>query len=189
MTSQEITDKLTADGWSIETTCTDPGGYNKESVYTVTLRRNGRKMSVEYRQGCGHRVWKSRGPWGSAHPVYADYWAEFRKPGRRVQIPYNLTMPADCPPESRARQQAVIDAFDGMTAPTVPTLADVLYCLVADAGSVRYGSDFADWAQEFGYDEDSRKAHKAFKGCVREWRGLVRLGADFDQLDELFQDF
>ncbi len=105
---------------------------------------------------------------GSAHRVWkaraTDYWAPYAKRNR---------------PEEFAR----------LADPLVPTLADVLFCLVSDASSVRYGQGFAEWCQEFGESEDSRRAHKAYKGCIKDWRGLVRLGANLDTLAMLFQDY
>ncbi|RLB70469.1 MAG: hypothetical protein DRH04_03550 [Deltaproteobacteria bacterium] len=75
------------------------------------------------------------------------------------------------------------------TVPNKPTLVDVLYSLVLDARLVRFGQDFAEFATELGYDEDSRRASRAFEGCLDEWRGLCRLGADFDELEQLLQDY
>lgn len=44
-----------------------------------------------------------------------------------------------------------------------PNALDVLYCLVSDASSLHNARDFEDWASEFGYDTDSRKAEKLYK--------------------------
>lgn len=39
-----------------------------------------------------------------------------------------------------------------------PTAAEVLDCLRSDASSVDNAHSFEDWASDFGYSEDSRKA-------------------------------
>jgi hypothetical protein len=182
-----ITETLTADGWGLHIVCKDSGGYDRQSKWKATLTRNGVSYAVTFRQGSGLRVWK-KGPLGCYAPVGAEYWAHYRQPGKRVSsfLP-RLRAAKDCAcPDSQRR---IIDAFDGLTTPETPTLADILYCIVSDVSSVRYGQDFSAWCSEFGENVDSRKAHRVYKACVKEWRGLVRLGADFDRLEALFQDF
>jgi len=81
-----------------------------------------------------------------------------------------------------------------------PTLADVLDCLASDAsgyenakdaaqynreknqGSLR--TEFDEWADEYGYDTDSRKAEKIYKTVKRQAEQLKRtLGAEaYEQL-------
>ena len=73
--------------------------------------------------------------------------------------------------------------------PDKPNLRDILHCVVSDAQSVAYGPSLEDWCGEFGYDTDSRKAERAYNACRDEYFALVRLGADFDVLTELFQDY
>lgn len=46
-----------------------------------------------------------------------------------------------------------------------PTATDVLDCLALDASSVENASSFEEWAEEFGYDTDSRKAEKTYVIC------------------------
>lgn len=60
-----------------------------------------------------------------------------------------------------------------------PTAADVLDCLASDAASVENARDFADWCGDYGYDVDSRKAHKTYTICVRQAAKLrAMLGQD-----------
>lgn len=62
---------------------------------------------------------------------------------------------------------------------------EVLTCLSFDA-SVLETSSFEDWAGDFGYDLDSRKAHQTYTVCMahakklREWLGVER----FNELRE-----
>lgn len=46
-----------------------------------------------------------------------------------------------------------------------PTLANALYSLLLDGSAIDYGT-FEEWAGEFGYDTDSRKAEKAYRDCL-----------------------
>lgn len=47
----------------------------------------------------------------------------------------------------------------------VPTAEDVLDCLASDAASVENAKSFEDWANDFGYDTDSRQAEKTYNIC------------------------
>lgn len=60
-----------------------------------------------------------------------------------------------------------------------PDAADVLECLRSDALSVDGAADFETWASDLGYDTDSRKAHAAYRACLRIEHRLRRfLGED-----------
>ena len=62
-----------------------------------------------------------------------------------------------------------------------PTAADVLGCLCSDASSVDFARDFGEWARDFDLSEDSRKAERTYKVCVRTGEKLRRfLGAEYD---------
>jgi len=63
-----------------------------------------------------------------------------------------------------------------------PTAEEVLRCLMSDAN----GADrsFEDWAGDYGYDTDSRKAERIYKTVVAQAKKLQQfLGAD------LFNEF
>jgi hypothetical protein len=60
-----------------------------------------------------------------------------------------------------------------------PTLADVLDCLASDASGYENACTFEDWASEYGYETDSRKAEKTFRAIKRQAEQLKRtLGED-----------
>ena len=40
-----------------------------------------------------------------------------------------------------------------------------MHCLVTDSDVLNYGS-FEEWADNFGYEEDSRKAEAVYKSCL-----------------------
>lgn len=75
------------------------------------------------------------------------------------------------------------------TLPNIPAIADVLACLVLDSQGVMDGKTFEEFADDLGYDTDSRKAERIFQACRNTYFGLVRIRADLDELGELFQDY
>lgn len=64
-------------------------------------------------------------------------------------------------------------------APLVPVAADVLSCVVSDAHAG--GQSFTEFCSDFGYDEDSRKAHKVWRKCKDGALKAYRLlGSEFE---------
>lgn len=64
----------------------------------------------------------------------------------------------------------------------LPTAYDILSCLT------KYDPcDFENFCSEFGYDIDSRKAFKTYKGVRREWKNIERLFTpkQIEQLQEI----
>ena len=59
-----------------------------------------------------------------------------------------------------------------------PTVAEVLNCLASDASSYENASTFEDWASEFGFDTDSRKAEKSYRAVKRQAKQLKRVIGD-----------
>ena len=56
----------------------------------------------------------------------------------------------------------------------VPSLADVIYQLLLDGEAYFNPYPFEEWAKEFGYDPDSRKAEAIFRVCDETGRALAR---------------
>lgn len=73
---------------------------------------------------------------------------------------------------------------------TEPDIMDVLYCLVMDAGVLNCAS-FEEWADELGYDTDSRQAEKLYRQCLENALALrAMLGNDtLETLSELYSDY
>lgn len=65
-----------------------------------------------------------------------------------------------------------------------PSLADVLDCLASDAAGYENAQDFEQWADEYGYDTDSRKAEKTYRAVKRQAEQLKRTIGD-DAYSEL----
>jgi hypothetical protein len=50
-----------------------------------------------------------------------------------------------------------------------PTAADVLECLLSDASGIENArGDFEEWASEYGYDTDSRKAYAYYQQAEKQ---------------------
>ncbi len=49
-----------------------------------------------------------------------------------------------------------------------PQADDVLDCLASDSAGLENARDFEDWAAEYGYDADSRKAEKIYRVVERQ---------------------
>lgn len=68
--------------------------------------------------------------------------------------------------------------------PIVPSADSVLSCLARDA--IGSESTFEDWANEYGYDTDSRKALATYMECQETATKLRKVGLrDFEALAEL----
>lgn len=68
-----------------------------------------------------------------------------------------------------------------------PELDDVLYCLISDASVLDYAT-FEEWADDFGYDTDSRKAEQIYRDCLALALQL-RSFIDLDAAREAFKDY
>jgi len=63
-----------------------------------------------------------------------------------------------------------------------PSAKEVFWCLLSDARGT--DESFEDWATEYGFDPDSRKAEKDFNEC-RETAAALRRTFDRDELEAL----
>jgi hypothetical protein len=55
-----------------------------------------------------------------------------------------------------------------------PSTEDVLECLALDAQGVENARSFEEWASEYGYDADSRRAEKTYRATVAQTKRLKR---------------
>lgn len=49
-----------------------------------------------------------------------------------------------------------------------PKIEDVLDCLASDASGLDHPATFEEWAADYGYDPDSRRAEQIFNNCVEQ---------------------
>jgi len=69
--------------------------------------------------------------------------------------------------------------FFSTSNPAEPQTAEVLDCMASDSLGVDNTRGFEDWASEYGYDPDSRKAEKTYKTCIKQRDKFVHfLGQD-----------
>lgn len=62
-----------------------------------------------------------------------------------------------------------------------PGADDVLNCLASDAAGYENARSFEEWASEYGYDTDSRKAEQTYRQVEAQTAKLrVFLGAQYD---------
>ena len=77
------------------------------------------------------------------------------------------------------RKQMTVYFSQGYGITHEPEAADVLNCLADDSAGVSNARSFEEWAEEYGYDTDSRKAEKTYKVCVKQAARLLSfLGED-----------
>lgn len=71
-----------------------------------------------------------------------------------------------------------------------PSLTDVLYCLVLDGGAID-SPTFEDWAENYGFDVDSRNAERTYRACLETGLKLLAMlgSADLERLREAYQDY
>lgn len=71
-----------------------------------------------------------------------------------------------------------------------PNYIDVFNSLLTDTSNIE-GADFEEWAENLGWDSDSRKAERAFKACQETLLNLRQLfgESELEDLREIFADY
>ena len=120
--------------------------------WSVTLTVRGRSITTDYMQGVGHL------------PGYVQPRLACEAEGVRKACETGLYSP--------------VGRFGLLKKIPAPGVVDVLSCLLLDAEVINYGS-FEEWAGEFGYETDSRKAEETYRACVQHGLQLrAMLGDD-----------
>jgi len=72
-----------------------------------------------------------------------------------------------------------------------PQIADVTHSLLMDGSPYFDSESFEEWASNFGYDTDSRKAEKMYQECMETGRKLNRAftAKELETLREAAQDY
>ena len=86
--------------------------------------------------------------------------------------------------------QSAVFPFSVGAAIDNPQTTCLLECLKWDCGSVQNTEDFEDWADQVGFDPDSRKAEKIYNECKKQMGILQRLLGEsvFNELMECEDD-
>lgn len=156
---------------------------NKSLNWRVKLSRNGVSIETDYMQGIGHVP-------GYRHSLpHTLYFEQIRKDidaasetGRYPHEPFRV---------HKHEHGERLDVVSHLVKPLpAPSLEEVLYSLTMDASAWRM--TFDEWASEYGYDTDSRKAEASYRACADIGLRLVRmLGGHetFEKLETLFGGF
>lgn len=145
------------------------GEKNPSLNWRVTLRRNGRDiLTTDYGAGYGHcPAYKLSVKEGGSHNSITRMELILAECERgRVVYPGNYT-----------------GKFHAIGKPIMPELADVLYSLCMEADAID-SPTFEEWAEDFGYDVDSRSAEKTYRACL-ETALKLRAGLGDDGLHKL----
>lgn len=72
----------------------------------------------------------------------------------------------------------------------IPSICDVVYCLILDSDVINY-SCFKDWADSFGYSDDSISAKAIYEECLKTALALRSAIGDskLQELKECFIDY
>lgn len=64
---------------------------------------------------------------------------------------------------------------DDREGPRPPNVRDVVHALLSDTESINACHDFEDWADEMGFDSDSRSAERTYNICLEQDKKLHRI--------------
>jgi hypothetical protein len=87
------------------------------------------------------------------------------------------------------KRKLTVDYSMGAAHKGEPEIDSVLDSLKLDASDIIDGVRFQEWAENLGYDTDSRRAESIFKACVKGANKLRQFFADSpDALEELLRN-
>lgn len=151
---------------------------HKSLNWTVTLKLNGREiLSTDYSAGIAHCPGYDK--------KVSPHWDRPAKTWR------NAICEFECESGFHAKQ---FTAWGGFLAdksrPIMPNAIDVIHSLTMDSDVLNY-STFEDWAENFGYDPDSRNGEKVYKACMKiALKMRAALGeSGLSRLNEIFEDY
>lgn len=142
--------------------------------WRVTIKRNGREVfSLDYSSGIGHcPAYQQFPPKDFAARRHYEARIVFETEQGFVSSPrFNSWAPDDVKPKlvrDESKPAYVGEAGGPMKrSPIVPGAVNVLACIASDS-SVLDSGGFESWAQEYGYDTDSRKAESIYKTVLEQ---------------------
>ena len=162
------------------------GEENKTLNWRVTIKRDGRDvLSFDYSAGIGHcpgyacakapatfRPHHYRNASGNHYPGTSS---QFRsaKPHEVLSQYIDAVCAAECESgfpmvlDHLAHPSGNMFRPKSKGAPIMPEIIDIFYCLAMDSDVLNFG-DFEDWADECGYDSDSKKAESLYRECLEQ---------------------
>jgi hypothetical protein len=130
----------------------DLGNVRYSLNWKVTIKRDGRDiLTTDYMAGSGHCPSENKKPpsnWNST----ARAWR-------------HAVEKAECEAGFACDYTRWAGFSIKRKEPIMPSICDVLYCFASDAEVLNAGG-FEDWASEYGYDVDSRKAEGIYRACL-----------------------
>lgn len=78
-----------------------------------------------------------------------------------------------------------IDGARHYLKPKSPDIADILGSYAMDYVDANNAGSFEDWALEFGYDTDSRKAEDIYRACLAQRKPLLALGLSMAEIEKI----
>ena len=132
-------------------------------MYGLKINHNGNKIKVIVENACEKPT-----PWGNG----SDY-----EKHNRVKV-VNL----------KTRKRCSFDFWGSVMEPNQESFDGVISAIYSYASygmAFRSSINLIDFCYNFGYDTDSRKAEKAYKGCEKADRDLSRVVGDYSFLSEL----
>lgn len=129
--------------------------WNKTAYhFLVTLKTARRSMSFYYSKGEAHATYQPKG-WPQPHPPITWCGVKIKKGDHK-------------PMGFRKPSQWELGEIGPHWVPIPPDMFEVLESVAMDCLSVQNNPLWEEYASEFGYDVDSRKAHKSFKAGKRQ---------------------
>lgn len=149
--SEKIQAAMDAQGLTVESVFVpfsqsrNAGNKDLSLNWRVTLKRNGREVvTTDYTAGAGHC------------PAYK---LSMKEAGGRNSIMRHEMLRHEC------ETGRVYRRYGPGVAKIEPDAVSVVWSLTRDADVLDAGG-FEEWASEYGYDADSRKAEKIYRDCL-----------------------
>lgn len=145
---------------------------NPSLNWLVTIKKgNHTVIETDYMQGCGH---------------CASYKASVKALGNQNSIMRDKAVRREC---DTGKLSYVSGCPTNKPIPP-PSIADVLYSLIQDASAIDYAT-FEQWAQDMGFDADSRKGETIYRACLQTGLALRAAVGEkgLAELQEAFTDY
>jgi hypothetical protein len=143
--------------------------------WLITLSKGKQLLTTDYMQGIAHLPNFSQRWFANNNAAYRDFLERCVESGK-----YS---------ESSKFHDDYKASIANKNIPA-PDVVDVVYSIVLDSDVIDYAA-FEDWANDFGYDVDSRQAEKIYRACLEialKWRSMI--GDDnLQKLREAYQDY
>jgi len=122
-------------------------------------------LSINYKAGvyCGEKlIFSTPYRMGVAHcPSYVQKW------GKGATVNEHKAITYECEKGFTATDFNMNYGGNPTGKAILPDTIDFFYCISSDT-DVFYRSGFEDWAENYGYDTDSRKAEKIYNECLKQ---------------------